>query len=121
MNKTVKVYGYEGCSSCKKAYSFLNKHAIPFEKQPIRESPPNRDELSTMLGVYDGNIRKLFNTSGRDYQSMNLKEKLPTLTTSQAFDLLTQNGNLVKRPFMLKGSEGLVGFNEARWTSFFKG
>jgi arsenate reductase len=37
------------------------------------------------------------------------------LTTEAALDLLTGNGNLVKRPFVPTSTGGLVGFRESEW------
>jgi len=45
-----------------------------------------------------------------------LKDKLPTLSTAQALDLLSSNGNLIKRPFLVSNSLTLVGFNPETWT-----
>ena len=72
-----------------------------------------------MLACYEGNIQKLFNTSGGDYKSMNMKEKLPGMSNSEAIDLLTKNGNLIKRPFALLGKIGAVGFSKTIWEDLF--
>ena len=64
---------------------------------------------------HDGNTRKLFNTSGGDYKALNLKEKLPNMTKTEAIDILSKNGNLIKRPFVIVGDRGLVGFKEKEW------
>lgn len=50
---------------------------------------------------------------------MKLKDKLPDLSPDEAIDLLARNGNLVKRPFVLAESGGVVGFNEAQWRGLF--
>ena len=70
-----------------------------------------------MLGYLSGELRKLFNTSGQDYRAMNLKETLPGMSVSDAFELLAQNGNLVKRPFLLTSETGTVGFKEEIWAN----
>ena len=116
---TVKIYEYKGCSTCRKALKWLEAKGIAFERIAIRESPPSKAELKRMLKAYDGNLRALFNTSGGDYRAMNMKEKLPSLSKTEAIDLLAGNGNLVKRPFMMTKDDGVVGFNEAEWTAFF--
>lgn len=92
---------------------------MDYKKIPIREQPPTKTELERMLRIYDGNMRKLFNTSGGDYRAMNLKDKFPTMTTADTIDLLTANGNLVKRPFVLAKSGGIVGFNDEDWVRLF--
>jgi arsenate reductase-like glutaredoxin family protein len=67
--------------------------------------------------VQDGNLKKLFNTSGDDYREMKLGTRLPGLSTAEAIDLLNANGNLVKRPFLLADGVGLVGFKEDVWAA----
>ncbi len=68
-----------------------------------------------MLAAYGGELRRLFNTSGKDYREQKLGEKLPDMSESAALALLAGNGNLVKRPFLLGGRVALVGFDEAVW------
>ena len=68
-----------------------------------------------MLAFYAGDLRKLFNTSGLDYKALNLKDKLPGMSETEAIGLLSKNGNLVKRPFALSERIGLVGFKEDVW------
>ena len=70
-----------------------------------------------MLEAYDGELRKLFNTSGMDYRQLNIKEKLATMSTSEAITLLGGNGNLIKRPFGISEKVRLIGFKEEIWKS----
>ncbi len=72
-----------------------------------------------MLKAQSGNLSKLFNVAGRDYRELDLKTKLPTLSEAEALHLLATNGNLVKRPFLLAGEVGLVGFGEEVWAEAF--
>jgi len=113
---SLKVYEYKNCDTCRKALKFLDAHHITYHKIPIREQPPTKSELKKMLGYLDGEIKKLFNTSGQDYKAMNMKDRLPKLTLDEALDLLASNGNLVKRPFVLGEKWGYVGFKEADWS-----
>ncbi len=109
------VYVYKNCSTCKNALKWLEQHKIPHTIKAIRETPPSKPELQIALRVYDGNLRALFNTSGNDYRELSLKDKLPEMSQDEALKLLTQNGNLVKRPFLIKGDQALVGFKEDLW------
>ena len=111
----LKIYTYANCGTCRKALQYLAAKGVDCRVIPIREQPPSRTELRRMLHIYDGNIRKLFNTSGHDYQKLNLKERLPGLNTDEAVELLAGNGNLVKRPFVLTEKGGRVGFKEMEW------
>ncbi len=68
-----------------------------------------------MLGYYNGELKRLFNTSGMDYRALGLKDRLPGMSEEEALELLTSNGNLVKRPFALGNGKGLVGFRPKEW------
>ena len=111
----LKFYAYKNCDTCRKAIKYLDEKGVGYELIPIREQTPTKAELKTMLANHDGNIRKLFNTSGGDYKDLNLKEKLPNMSQTDAIDLLSKNGNLIKRPFVIFGDRGLVGFKEKEW------
>lgn len=115
----LRFYAYKNCDTCRKARKYLDRKGIEYELIPIREQPPTKAELETMLANHDGNIRKLFNTSGGDYKAMNMKEKLSNITDAEAINLLSKNGNLIKRPFAIKAKTGVVGFNESAWGDLF--
>lgn len=111
----LRVYSYKGCDSCRRALKWLKERNIEFQNLAIRETPPKRDELAQMLSYYDGDLRRLFNVSGGDYRALNLKDKISSLGEKDAFDLLGENGNLVKRPFAICSTGGVVGFKETEW------
>ncbi|MCC5789448.1 MAG: Spx/MgsR family RNA polymerase-binding regulatory protein [Opitutales bacterium] len=113
------VYTYQKCSTCRKATDWLRSKGLSFEEKPIRETPPTQSELAQMLAYKDGEIRKLFNTSGMDYRALGLKDTLPKMSRDEAFALLRSNGNLVKRPFLLSDKGGAVGFREKEWEALF--
>ena len=64
------VYTYANCDSCRCAVKWLRAHGLDFEERPIRETPPTRAELHTMLAAHAGELRRLFNTAGRDYRDV---------------------------------------------------
>jgi Spx/MgsR family transcriptional regulator len=116
----LKFYAYKNCDTCRKAKKYLEGRGVEYELIPIREQPPTKAELKTVLVHCDGNIRKLFNTSGGDYKTLNLKENLPNMTSAEAIDLLSKNGNLIKRPMLISPRIILVGFRLAEWNNLNK-
>jgi arsenate reductase len=116
----LKVYSYSGCGTCRKALKWLEARKAPYTLVAIRETPPTKAELSRMLAVYGGEVRRLFNTSGLDYKALDMKTRLPQLSADQALALLAKNGNLVKRPFVLTEKGGAVGFDEAVWAGLVR-
>lgn len=111
----IKVYTLSNCSTCRNATKWLRARGVEFDERAIRETPPTLAELRKMLAAYEGEVRRLFNTSGEDYRAQKLAEKLPAMSEAEALALLAQNGRLVKRPFLIGDGVALVGFNEKRW------
>lgn len=113
----LKVYTYQGCSTCKNAVKWLKQHGIAYQEIAIRETPPTLAELKSMLAAKNGDLRSLFNVSGQDYRAMNLKDKLPGMSTEAALALLASHGNLVKRPFAIDPAKQVfqLGFKEPEW------
>lgn len=111
------VYTYKNCDTCRKAAKWLAAQGLAFEERPIRDTPPRADELRAMLAHLDGDRRRLCNTSGADYRAEKFGDVLDTLSERDFRARLAANGNLVKRPFLLRATPplGLVGFNEAAW------
>lgn len=111
------LHTYQGCSTCRAAVKWLNQQGIAFEELPIREKPPGTQALSAALRCRGGDLRALFNTSGRDYRALGLKDKLPGMSEGDAVALLAGNGNLVKRPFAydLRRGVHLIGFRQDEW------
>jgi len=112
----MRCYIYAKCSTCRDAMRWLEEQGIAVEVLPIRETPPNPEELAYALQEL-GDIRKLLNTSGMDYRAMGLKETLDGMTAAEVFDLIQMNGNLCKRPFLIDQSKGvmLCGFRVEQW------
>jgi len=116
----VKIYHYKNCSTCKNALKFLNSRGIEAETVDITETPPTMAELKAMLAHYDGNVKKLFNTSGEVYRQQKLGEKLADMSDAEALKLLAATGKLVKRPFLIVGGKAAaVGFKADEWRGLF--
>jgi arsenate reductase (glutaredoxin) len=122
---SLKFYEYKACSTCQKAAKFLDKIGRDFQRIPIVEQPPSVTELKKMLGYIKeggGTYKNLFNTSGLQYRELGIADKIKAgkLNEAEALNLLSKNGKLIKRPFVLSENAGAVGFKEADWTEIFK-
>ena len=114
----IKVYEYEGCSTCRKALKWLDARGVAYESVPIVDAPPALAELKKMR-AFAGDLKRLFNTSGVLYRELKVGEKLKTLSEADALALLAKHGKLVKRPFVLLEDRGLLGFKEDEWSAAF--
>ena len=106
---------YPKCTTCKKAKKWLESHEITFTDRPIKEEAPTYDELKEWHQKSGLPLKKFFNTSGQLYRSLELKDKLPSMSEEEQFRLLASDGMLVKRPIVVTENAVLVGFKEAEW------
>lgn len=112
----MKVYEHPKCSTCKKAREYLKKKGISPEYVDITRAAPSREELKRAFAL-NGKVKTLFNTSGMLYRELKLKERLELMTDDEALDILSKQGMLVKRPFLITEKGILVGFKEKEWES----
>jgi arsenate reductase len=119
----VKVYEYKACSTCVKALKYLDSKKVAYTAIPIVEQPPTLSELKLMLGYIksaDGTFKNLFNTLGVQYRELKISDKIKAgMTEEEALKLLSKNGKLIKRPFLLTKNSGTVGFKEDVWKKLF--
>jgi len=107
---------YPPCSTCKKAKKWLDEHGIAYTDRHIKENNPSFEELRTWLDASGLPVKKFFNTSGLLYKSMELKDKLPTMSVEEQLQLLATDGMLVKRPIIVtEDGKVLTGFKEKDW------
>ncbi len=114
------VYYYPACNTCKKAIKWLKDNNIEVTLKHIVEETPDAKTIEEVYSKSGLKINKLFNTSGKKYRELNMKEKLKSMSDQEAFDLLASEGMLIKRPMVLTESSALVGFKETEWEAVFK-
>lgn len=106
---------YPPCSTCKKAKQYLIDRGIAFESRHIKEQNPDYEELKAWYARSGLPLKKFFNTSGMLYQSMRLKDKLPTMSEEEQLRLLASDGMLLKRPVVVTDDLVLTGFRPKEW------
>ena len=106
---------YPKCSTCQKAKKWLEANNIKFDDRNIVENNPTEKELTEWIQRSGKEIKKWFNTSGLKYKSLNLKEKLSSMTDQEKIKLLSTDGMLVKRPILISDKGILIGFKEEEW------
>ena len=106
---------YPPCSTCQKAKKWLDEAGIAYTDRHIKENNPSYEELKAWYETSGLPLKRFFNTSGLLYKSLNLKDKLPTMSEDEQLRLLATDGMLVKRPIVVKGDIVLTGFKAAEW------
>ena len=106
---------YPKCSTCMKAKKWLEEKEIEFEQRDIKEEKPTAEELKTWWRKSGLPLKRFFNTSGKLYKEMQLKDRIPNMSEDEQIELLASDGMLVKRPILVQNEKVLVGFKEKEW------
>ena len=86
----------------------------------MKEENPSYEELKKWYEMSGLPLKKFFNTSGKLYKEMQLKDKLPSMSDEEKLELLATDGMLVKRPILVTEDKVFVGFKEKEWQDVVK-
>ena len=111
---------YPRCITCQKAHKWLDEKQLPYELRHIANEPPTVEELRRWHALSGLPLRRFFNTSGKLYAAMGLKDKLDAMTEEEQLQLLATDGMLIKRPLLVTEDRVLVGFKGAEWETLLK-
>lgn len=115
---SITIIEYPKCTTCKRAVKFLKDKNVEFIDRNIVEENPTKEELLNWMNMSGLEIKKFFNTSGKLYKEMNLKDKVKDMNKEEAAELLSTNGMLVKRPILIQDDKILIGFKEDLYNEF---
>ncbi len=117
MNKII-VYSYIKCSTCRKAARWLDEKDFEYKLIDIVKEPPLKKYLNLALEQYSADKKKVFNTRGTSYKSINID--IHGLSKEEIIQLLLSDGKLIKRPFLVyKEKKVILGFNEIEYSKQF--
>ncbi len=117
----LKFICYPKCTTCQKAKKWLDDKGIEYDLRDIKLDNPSVEELTQWYQKSGLPLKKFFNTSGLLYKSLDLKNKLPTMTEEEMLSLLATDGMLVKRPLLIGDNFVLTGFKEGDWIAATEG
>ena len=104
-------YDKKTCGTCKKAQAFLNEHEVEFEVVDIIKDPPTRELLEKFIDA--DNVKPFLNSRSAIYRDLKLGQNLPD--KARAIELMLEDPNLIKRPFIVKGETGSFGFKDTEF------
>ncbi|MDO4482224.1 MAG: arsenate reductase family protein [Bacillota bacterium] len=111
---------YPRCTTCKKAQKWLDENGVEYTLRDIKEDRPSYEELKEWHEKSGLPLKKFFNTSGKLYKEMQLKDKIPEMSEEEQLRLLATDGLLVKRPIGIKDGTVVVGFKQEEWEQKIK-
>ena len=116
--KTIIFYSYLKCSTCRKAAKWLDKKDIDYKLIDIVKEPPLVKYLNLALEQYFDDKKKVFNTRGKAFKNLHLD--IYNLSKEEIIQLLSSDGKLIKRPFLIyEEKKVILGFNEIEYAKQF--
>lgn len=103
------LIGYKKCSTCRGIENILKEKNIPYEYREIDKENPTKEELKKWHEESGLDIKKFFNSTGRIYRELNLKDKLKDMSLEEKYEMLSKDGMLVKRPILFSDGKIYVG------------
>ena len=102
------------CSTCRKATKWLDRKNFEYQLIDIVKEPPLLDYLNLALEQYSADKKRIFNTRGKAFKSINLD--IYSLSREEIIQLVLSDGKLIKRPFLIyEGKKVILGFNETEY------
>ena len=105
-------YWYPNCSTYKKAKKWFDDHNIDYESIHIVEETPSKETILELIEKSSLPARRFFNTSGKKYRELNMKDKIKDASVEEMAEYLASDGMLIKRPIVTDGNKVTVGFKE---------
>jgi len=116
--KKIIFYSYLKCSTCRKAAKWLKSKDFEFQLIDIVKEPPLVNYLNLAWEQYSDDKKRIFNTRGKDFKTLDLDIDL--LSKAEIIQLLSSNGKLIKRPFLIyEEKKVILGFNEIEYAKQF--
>ena len=104
--KKIIFYSYLKCSTCRKAAKWLENKDFEFQLIDIVKEPPLVNYLNLALEQYSDDKKKIFNTRGKAFKTLNLD--IDGLSNKEIIQLLLSDGKLIKRPFLVYGKKVIL-------------
>lgn len=111
---------YPKCATCAKALRWLEAEGYAVSRRDIVAQPPTAGELAEWAGRSTFALPKFFNTSGRLYREMGLKDRVATAPAAELLRLLASDGMLVRRPLLVTERGVCPGFKEDVWRELLR-
>lgn len=117
---SLTFYSYPKCGTCRKAKKWLEDQGLSIDEIHIVENPPSKMELKSLYEKSGLPLKKFFNTSGKKYRELGLKDKVNSASDDELLEILSSDGMLIKRPITTDGSKVTVGFKEETFEETWK-
>jgi Spx/MgsR family transcriptional regulator len=107
----VDLYLYSQCSSCRNAVSVLAERGASVAKRDLFKERLSPAEIVALFDRIGKTPHEMLSSRSRPYQQLGLAQR--TLTDGAIVELMAEHPALIRRPIVVAGGQGHVGFNRA--------
>jgi Spx/MgsR family transcriptional regulator len=104
----IELYVHPTCTSCRNAQAWLDEHGITYDRRDYFRDRFTREELSGVLASAGLTPRDVLSKRARAYKEL-VGDR--DLSDDQLLDLMIQEPTLLRRPLVISGDEGVIGFD----------
>ena len=111
----IKVFGISNCTSVRNALKFFEEKGKQVEFANLKKEKPQWQEMQQIKEIGGFEIIELFNSNGKLFTEMGIKDKFANLSEEEAFKLLVTDALLFKRPLVVDGNFARTGWNKKEY------
>jgi arsenate reductase (glutaredoxin) len=110
------IHGIKNCDTMKKAFAWLDGHAIAYDFHDYKKVPPTKAQLVEWCRA--AGWEKVLNRAGPTFRKLPDAAKAD-LTQTKAVELMLSNPSMIKRPILEDGDTLEIGFKPEAYAARF--
>lgn len=107
MNKTFTIYHNPRCSKSRQTLELLRSHGIEPVVVEYLKTPPNCEQLTSLLSMLNLRPRQLLRKGETDYKALGLDD--PAVSDEVLVRAMSEHPVLIERPIVVVGSSAVLG------------
>lgn len=112
----VIIYLSPSCTSCRKAYAWLEEYNIPFVERNIIKEPPTKSELKEILSLTTKGTEEIVSDRSKAFRRLNVE--IEDMTLDELYGLIYAHPEILRRPILIDQKRIQVGYNESAIRQF---
>lgn len=110
------IYLSPSCTSCRKAYAWLEEYNIPFIERNIMKDPPTKTELKKILSLTAKGTEEIVSTRSKAFRR--LKIDIEDMSLQELYELIYDHPEILRKPIIIDHRRIQIGYNESEIRQF---
>jgi len=104
---TVKIYHNPRCSKSRQTLQLLHDNAVEANVIEYLDTPPNNEELASLLNMLGLTARQLMRSHETEYKASGADNT--DLNEAELIDIMVKNPKLIERPIVVNDGKAAIG------------